>query len=51
MFSKTWQFSQLARRVVLVANVQCVGKANFTVTEAEEAMFFSKLLFLTFEFC
>ena len=26
MFSKTWQFSQLAQQVVLVANVQCWGK-------------------------
>ena len=26
MFSKTWQFSQLAQQVVLVANVQFWGK-------------------------
>ena len=50
MFSKTWLF-QLGQQVVLVANDQCVGKTNFTVTKAEEAMFFSKLCFLTFEFC
>ena len=35
MFSKTWHFSQLGEQVVLVANDQCVGQANFTVTEAE----------------
>ena len=36
---------QLGQQVVLVANDQCVGQANFTGTESEEAMFFSKLFF------
>ena len=29
---------QLGQQVVLVANDQCVGQANLTVTEAEEAV-------------